>query len=863
MWRRSYFFIGLPACLLLVAWILWIRHPRAPMAPVIGDGISRELAADRQRTISALRYDLTFRIPETKTEPIRGEEILTVQLTDVDRPLVIDFGPPANQIASVKVGDKPLASELSHGHIVVPPDALQRGTNSIEISFTAGDVPLNRNDDYLYSLFVPARASQTFPCFDQPDLKASFALTLEIPASWEAVANGFETARETAGSRTTIHFSPTKPLPTYLFGFATGKFAVEHAERNGRPFRLFHRETDKEKVARNLDAIFSLHEQAIEWLEDYTAQRYPFEKLDFVLIPAFQFGGMEHAGAIFYNSSSLFLDQTATQEQELSRASTIAHETSHMWFGDLVTMKWFDDVWMKEVFANFMAAKIVNPSFPQIDHELRFLLQHYPPAYDVDRTSGANPIRQPLANLNEAGSLYGNIIYYKAPIVMRQLEQLVGADNFRDGLREYLSRFAFKNATWADLITILDARTDEDLAAWSHAWVEEPGRPTITTELKVSGGQIVSLGFTQSDPSGRGVLWNQRLQVALGFPSGARISPLAMKSARVELPLTGGAPEPSYVLPNGEGQGYGLFKLDDLSKAFLLEHLPEIGHSLTRATAWITLWDDLLEGSTQPARFIDLALRSLPAETEQQNVERILGYLTEAYWLFIPDSERLSVAQRVEPVLRTGIENSSSRSLKAAYFAAFRRMVLTRDGIAYLERLWRKQSPIEGLPFAEPDYIAMAQELALRDVPDAASVLTEQLSRIENPDRKARFVFVAPALSSDQAVRDRFFSSLSVAENRRHEPWVIDGLAFLNHPLRRLHAEQYIRPSLEMLKEIQRTGDIFFPIRWTDAVLGSHNSPSAARIVTDFLGQQNYPPRLRNVIEQTSDTLIRASKIQR
>ena len=133
------------------------------------------------------------------------------------------------------------------------------------------------------------------------------------------------------------------------------------------------------------------------------ARKYPFEKLDFVLIPSFQFSGMEHAGAIFYNSASTFLDETATQEQVLSRASLIAHETAHMWFGDLVTMKWFDDVWMKEVFANFMAAKIVNPSFPAIDHDLRFLLQHYPPSYDVDRTAGANAIRQPLDNLNDGG----------------------------------------------------------------------------------------------------------------------------------------------------------------------------------------------------------------------------------------------------------------------------------------------------------------------------------------------------------------------------------------------------------------------------------------------------------------------------
>ncbi|NIP82938.1 MAG: hypothetical protein GWM90_28415, partial [Gemmatimonadetes bacterium] len=177
----------------------------------------------------------------------------------------------------------------------------------------------------------------------------------------------------------------------------------------------------------------------------------------------------------------------ATRNQELGRASLIAHETAHMWFGDLVTMRWFDDVWMKEVFANFMAAKIVNPSFPELDHELRFLLAHYPAAYSVDRTAGANPIRQPLDNLAEAGTLYGAIIYQKAPIVMRQLERLTGEAPFREALRRYLRAHAFSNAGWPDLVRFLDETTPLDVAAWSRTWIEEPGRPRIAVEALPGG----------------------------------------------------------------------------------------------------------------------------------------------------------------------------------------------------------------------------------------------------------------------------------------------------------------------------------------------------------------------------------------
>ncbi len=236
---------------------------------------------------------------------------------------------------------------------------------------------------------------------------------------------------------------------------------------------------------------------------------------------------MEHPGSIFYNASSLLLDPSATTNQKLGRASLIAHETAHMWFGDLVTMRWFDDVWMKEVFANFMAAKIVNPTFPEINHELRFLYSHYPAAYDVDRTEGTNAIRQRLDNLNEAGSLYGAIIYQKAPVVMRQLEMIVTPDGLRDGLREYLKQHAFANASWPDLIALLDRRTPEDLAAWSRAWVEEAGRPTIATERTEGGG----VSFRQQDPiAARGLLWAQRLKVALGNGSAAELQDVALRA---------------------------------------------------------------------------------------------------------------------------------------------------------------------------------------------------------------------------------------------------------------------------------------------------------------------------------------------
>jgi len=814
-----------------------------------GRGIPETLATDRAAHIRGLRYDLTFHIPEAKSAPIHASETVRFDLA-APRQVILDFEQKRALILAVKIGGKTVPFDFLDGHIILPAAATHAGENAIEIEFVAGDESLNRNPEFLYTLSVPARAHYAFPCFDQPSLKARYTLTLDIPSAWQVTANGAETGRRSAGDRTTVKFAETKPLPTYLFAFAAGKFQVETAERNGRTFRMFHRETDAAKVARNRDAIFDLHARAVSWLEDYTAIPYPWGKFDFVLIPSFQFGGMEHAGAILYNASGLMLDASATQNQLLGRASVISHETAHMWFGDLVTMRWFNDVWMKEVMANFMAAKIVNPSFPEINHDLRFLLSHYPAAYDVDRTAGSNPIRQQLSNLDEAGSLYGAIIYDKAPIVMRQLEMIAGERGFRDGMRDYLKRYSFGNATWVDLVNILEARNPGQVANWSHAWVDQRGRPEITTTL----GDDVTL--TQHDPLGRNLIWPQRLKVTAGWPGRVQHFDVAMNGATAKIP----AANPLYVLPNGGGLGYGLFQLDPATLRYLLDQVEDIADPLTRGAAWVDLWEELLEGRVSAAQLLDTAARALPQEPDEQNTQRILTDVVRSFWHELPPDQRTARAPELERQLRAGLAGAPTASRKSSWFNAYRDVVLTPDGLAWLERVWRRDEKIDGLTFAEPDEIDMALNLALREVAGWQQILTAQRDRTQNPDRKARFEFVMPSLSADPAVREQSFERFRTLANRQHEAWVLEAERYLNHPLRAPESRRFVRPALDLLPEIQRTGDIFFPKRWMDATLSGHRSPEAAAEVRQyFAAHPELPERLRWVVLSAADDLLRSA----
>ena len=826
-------------------------------------GVALDLATRRAAIVSGVRYELSLSIPEALASPLTGTTTIRFALSDTSAPLVLDFETSREHVKTVDANGKPTPFAYVNGHLVIPAAALVRGDNAVRIAFHAGDASLNRSADFLYTLFVPARARLALPVFDQPDIKGRWTVTLEHPAAWQSAANGAEIGRETAGPRTTVRFAETQPLPTYLVAFIAGDFKVETAERNGRAFRMFHRETDAAKVARNRDAIFDLHARALEFLERYTGIPYAFGKFDFVAIPAFQFGGMEHAGKILYNASGLLLDESATQNQMLGRASVISHETAHMWFGDLVTMRWFNDVWMKEVFANFMAAKIVNPSFPAVNHELRFLLSNYPTAYEVDRTAGANPIRQVLDNLNEAGSMYGAIIYQKAPIVMRHLEALLGEDNFRDGLREYLKQHAFGNATWSDLINVLDARTPIDLQEWSRVWVDQAGRPTIQTELTVKDGRIAKLAFRQRDRRGRNLVWPQQLRIAMGNPTERPMLTVNITGPVTEVPEAAGLPAPRYILPSASGWAYGDFVLDRASLDYLTTSLPEIGDPLTRGSAWVTLWDALLEGQVPPAAFLDLTLRALPRESDEQMTSRILGYASNTWWRFLNTGERETRAARFESLLREGLSQARTPSQKAAWFGTLRNVAVTPATVGWLQQVWSQKEKVPGLPLAEADYTTLALELAVRQVDGWRDLLQTQLGRIENPDRKGRFQFVMPALSADAAERDRWFASLKDVSNRRREPWVLEGLNYLHHPLRAESSRKYVQASLDLLWEIQKTGDIFFPKRWLDATMGGHSSKAVADTVRDFLKSlpPNYPERLRNITLQSADELYRAAEI--
>ena len=795
------------------------------------EGISLELAQLRKQEIKDLKYSLRFSIPEQKQEAVEGET--RIQFT-IQKPqeIILDFRESADKVKEVSVNGQPTEYTFLNEHIILPQSSTIEGKNEVYIRFTAGNQSLNRNDEFLYTLLVPDRARTVFPCFEQPNLKAAFTLQLEVPTEWEAVSNTSIASENIINGKKHITFLPTEPLSTYLFSFVAGKLKkVEYADGE-RILTAYHRETDPKKVTQ-LNDIFEQVASSLHWLEDYTDVPYPFAKYSFIILPGFQYGGMEHTGATLYNDNSMFLSEHPTLDEELARAKLIAHETAHMWFGDFVTMDWFNDVWTKEVFANYFAACIVEPLFPSVNHSLNWIKTYTAASLSEDRTLGSNSIRQPLDNLRNAGLIYGNIIYNKAPVMMQKLVEIMGEKAYQEGIREYLKTYAYSNATWDDLITILDAKSEEDLATFSDVWVNQKGMPHITFTNRC--GQ---LEIRQRDPLNRGLIWPQHFQITfIGDEITTVEVDLSQETYALTVPLNTKA-----ILPNTDERGYGLFIPDEQSRAWLLAHWQEMTDDTARQSLLMLLYENYQHRLITDKEWINALLNGLKTEKNALIASTLCGYLSgpmqklkdekleETIWLW---TEKHPIASCRLQLIRCLILNASAP-----------------QSIDKLYQLWEKQShPM----LNERDYMTMAYELALYNPEKYENILTTQRNRITNPDRLRQFDFISQAVTPDTLQMDAFFQSLLKAENRRIEPWAASALAYLNHPLREKYAVKYIRPGLEVLQEVQRTGDIFFPKNWVSALLRNHKSKEAYQEVQAFFkAHPGYSPLLTNKILQAA-----------
>ena len=764
--------------------------------PIAEEGVSFSLASRRSGLLSNVRYSLGFDFTKEAGNVVSSDTVCFC--ASEKSAVILDFNVPEANLLGVIANGRNINAVFENEHLTIPQKYVKKGDNTVVINFIAGEQSLNRREDFLYTLLVPDRARTLFPCFDQPDLKAVFRLTLNVPESWAAVSNTEVHHKEDSGNSILYSFSPTKPLSTYLFSFAAGRFEKTDGIRGGRKISMYHRETDPERIAQS-DDIINLVFDSMEWLEDYTGIEYPFDKYDFVVIPDFQYGGMEHAGATLYNDRRIFLSGHPTTEELMERASLIAHETAHMWFGDYVTMRWFDDVWTKEVFANWFAYRMVRPLFPSLNYALSDLKELYAPAYEEDRTQGSNAIWRPLDNLQDAGLIYCNIIYDKAPAVMDKLANMLGEQAFQDGLREYLKTYGYSNASWNELIDILDSHTEINLKEWSDVWIKEPGMPEYSAKI-VDGELMIS----QTDPFGRGVEWQQEMKHEIA--------------------------EDRYWIPNIDGRGYGWFKPDTESLRYIMEHWGEYSE-IQRMSLLMTLYENSWHGTLDRKSFIDWCGVNILSEQNPLILSSLMSYAADETLHYEGICPEFTVNLH-----SVAADPSQTHEIRLMAFRQYYKSALTGKQWEELYSIWKTMQAYPALELGERDFTDLACQLMVA-FPDRASEIADiQSGRITNPDRKNNFGMLCRAASPDPDVRNALFASfLESAQKRRPESSVLSALALLCHRDRQEESLAYIVPSLDALEEIQRTGDIFFPGEWCKVLLMNQKNDSAKKLVNDWL----------------------------
>lgn len=563
------------------------------------------------------------------------------------------------------------------------------------------------NEVYLYSQFEVPDSRRVYPVFEQPDLKAEFEFLVTAPEHWTVVSNQPETLVEDHQGAKRWNFKPTPRISSYITAIIAGPYkSVTSSLTNseGREIKLGCYARKSLMGYLDHEEVFEITRQGFEFFEEQFATPYPFEKYDQLFVPEFNAGAMENAGAVTFLENYIFRSKVSEAIVE-RRAITILHELAHMWFGDLVTMKWWNDLWLNESFAEFMStlAAAENTRFAK-EAWATFSASEKTWAYNQDQLSSTHPIVAPIRDLQDVQVNFDGITYAKGASVLRQLVAWVGQDNFMAALKIYFEKHSWGNTVLDDLLVELEAASGRDVQSWSALWLETAGVNTLTTEvLEGDAGVIEKLTIHQSFAEGFETLRPHRL--VLGFYN--LVEGTLTRTERLELDVDGqvtevtqaaGLPRPDLILVNDEDLAYAKIRLDERSRATAVAHLGAIESSLARGVVWGSLWDTVRDAEMPARQFVDLVLNNIAAETNSTavrtqllNLEHTLrAYLAPAH----AEETRALAANRLWQIAQVAEAGSDNQF---QFVTSFARQAHTDLQLDAVEALLTGEKVLEGL----------------------------------------------------------------------------------------------------------------------------------------------------------------------
>lgn len=530
---------------------------------------------------------------------------------------------------------------------------------------------------YLYSQFEVPDARRVYAVFDQPDLKAVFRFSVLAPCSWIVTSNmpvertedtDQMTLDGTLGTKPAEHakrwtFAPTPTMSSYLTAICAGPYAEWHTtyqNEDGRtiPMAQYCRQALKDDFAKDVDYLFDITKKGFAFYAKTWGVPYPYAKYDQIYVPEYNAGAMENIGMVTIRDSYVFSSKVTDALAE-RRVVTVLHELAHMWFGDYVTMKWWNDLWLNESFAEFTSTLATAEATEWKDAWATFCSGEKSWALNQDQLSTTHPIVAPINDLNDTYVNFDGITYAKGASVLKQLVAYVGRDKFFEGINHYLYRHAYSNATLNDLLTELEGTSGRDLKTWSAQWLEQAGINTIATDLHTAqDGTISELTLHQFAPTDHPVLREHRL--AVGFYNEDEESGKVVRTDRIELDVDGeattvteaaGKPRPQFLLTNDDDLTYTKLRFDDESLAFATANLYRFDDALARAVIWLALWDMTRDGELAASDFIGTTLKLLSTETESTTFRYALACLSTTVWHYTDRTKRAAIAQHTAQAL--------------------------------------------------------------------------------------------------------------------------------------------------------------------------------------------------------------------
>jgi len=750
-----------------------------PVVREFTEALSAEYAAMRKQQISDVAYSLYFNIGHTE-QTFNGKSIIDFTLAKGNKsPVTIDF--ESGTVESVKVNGKVVPFEYKKWFISIAPNEFSRGKNSIEVvynrPYSNDGSGLHRfkdpanGDVYLYSDFEPYAANQMFPHFDQPNLKSTYKVEVDAPSHWQIISTTRETSITEKDGVKRWDFPVSAKISSYVFSLHAGKYAVWedtfHGKEGDIPLRLFARQSLSQYV--DTTEWFKPTKQSFKFFNNYFDISYPFGKYDQVMVPDYNSGAMENVAAVTFNESFISRGEK-TESQRLSLADTIAHEMAHMWFGDLVTMDWWNGLWLNESFASYMAVLALEKGsdFDNVWDDFYTGFKQW--AYSTDKSVNTHAIELPVATTSDAMTNFDGITYGKGASVLKQVPKYLGEENFRKGVSNYLKKFSYQNTTLDDFIDSLAQASNTDLTQWKQDWLYKAGLNTIEVSYQCNAGTVSEFAIKQTAPKEYPTLRQQRINIGLfnynnGTMALSSATPVTYKGAITNVSEMVGKACPELVYPNLEDWGYVQVNLDENSLVSLNKHINDFESPSLRLMLWQSLSDSVRDAKLSPATFVDFALKNLEGETDLNVIRSIsgkltgsLGYLTTATRQGIHDYN--PKRNEVNDFYFKQLENAKPGSdLQQLWYGRFVSTTRTPEQLAKLVAILDGKLTFKGLKIDQDKRWRLVRTMNHREVGNYKERLAMEIKR-DNSDLGAKNAILAEVLRPDPAVKAKWFNTI-------------------------------------------------------------------------------------------------------